>query len=225
MRRIVPLVLAVAVALPAGAADLVEPWDPGFTDLELWVSVGEGAEVESTLVAGFGLGNGLSVGASLSGDADGARRLGGICMLTLEGGRGTALDLWAEGGVRALWREAELGSADWSLGTELSRDLGRWIPYLRLTRWLEGGDASLHPLAGAVFPYLNHRLELHLEISSEEPESGPWPFHLAIGPNFHVNECVEVLPELSLIRDRGAGETHVVFTVGLVLDPSRLFGG
>ncbi|RMF86103.1 MAG: hypothetical protein D6739_03635, partial [Nitrospirae bacterium] len=132
--------------------------------------------------------------------------------------------LWLEAGVTGASQEAEAGRMTWAAGGELSVELAGWTPYLRLDRSVDGGRASLHPLAGAMVPLAGGRLELHLELSSEEPEGGPWPVHLAVGPNLHLSEAVELLPEVSVVREGATGESGWAVTVGVVVDPSRLLG-
>jgi hypothetical protein len=68
-------------------------------------------------------------------------------------------------------------------------------------------------------------LDLHVELSGEEPETGPWPVHLAIGPNVALTDGIELVPEVAVIRDRGPeSSTSMVFSVGVVVDPSPWLG-
>lgn len=213
--------LAVASAAAVGAADLVEPWDPGFTDLELYGMVAEGGSRQWVTVAGFGAGRGLSLGLSFVEEESGSRSAGAIVMLTRRI-RDFDLDIWLEAGWDVSAREVELGSVNWAGGGELSTDRGAWVPYTRLSCSVEDGEARVHPLLGAMMPFFDHRLELHVELSSDEPDAGAWPVHLAVGPNFHVSSAVELVPELSLVHDRARGENSWAVTLGVIVDPSRL---
>jgi len=214
------LFLLVATATASGA-DLIEPWSPGFSDLELFVRAGSrGDDLGSFATAGFGLGGGVSVGVTLSEDNAGPARGGLVAMLSRALGSRTDVDLWVETGMSSSHPEAELGRLDWAVGTEWSYRAGSCVPYLRLSRLDAGAGDRFHGLLGLMVPA--GAVELHLELSSEEPDGGPWPVHLAIGPNFLLRPEVEVQPELSIIRDRGTGETTWVVTVGMVVDPAAL---
>jgi len=216
-------VLALAVVSPpgVGAADLVEPWDPGFTDIELYGTAAEGGSSQWVTVAGFGAGHGLSLGLSFVDEGSGSRSAGAIVMLTRRV-RDSDLDIWLEAGWDVSAREVELGSVSWAGGGELSTDRGAWVPYARMTCSVDGGTARVHPLLGGMMPFFGGRLELHVELSTEEPDAGAWPIHLAVGPNVHLSAAVELLPELSLVHDRARGENSWALTLGVIVDPSRL---
>jgi hypothetical protein len=210
---------------PVSAADLVEPWDQGFSDIELYASHGTDTPgIGMTMVLGFGLVEAFSIGATLSDGADGAARLGVVALYSRRLGGGVKLDLFGETGVQRS-AEAELDSdGDWLAGLEWSLHRATVIPYLRTTMFDAPDSGGFHPLFGLMIPAGN-RVELHLELSSESPEGGSWPLHVAIGPNARLGETVEILPEISMLQEREDGETHWQFSLGLVIDPrGRSFG-
>jgi len=132
------------------------------------------------------------------------------------------LDIWAEVGILLVSPEAELNNdSDWLVGTEWSFHRWRVVPYFRPTVAGQSGGSSFHPLGGLMVP-LGDRVELHAELSGESPERGPWPVHLAFGPNVRVGGLLEILPEVSMLHDRGSGETAWQVSFGLVLDPREL---
>jgi len=138
------------------------------------------------------------------------------------------LDLWGELQMQTATMEAELGAADRAVGFEWSAP-SRWSrgvqTYVRFSAARSGGATHLHPLVG--FRIATRTLvDLHVELSGEEPDSGPWPLHLAIGPNLPLNGWLEVVPEIAVIDDRApGGETTVAFSLGVVTDPSAWLGG
>ncbi len=203
-----------------GAADLIEPADSGFSEVDVAVFAGDSAfDSGGQLYAGFGLGQGLSVwvgGDILNG---GPVRGGANVMVTRTLARGMDLDLWLDLGVHSATHEAEIGRTDWSLGSEWSVVVGLATPYLRLDWYGDGGDHTVHLLSGIVVPV--GALEVHVELSSEEPDGGAWPVHLAVGPNVWVSRRVELQPELSILSDPGSGGTHWAVSLGLIVGICR----
>ncbi len=209
-------------ALPLAAADLIEPWEPGLSDLELSQSWDdESGWGETAAVIGFGAGAGLSLGLAATRGDDRATRFGAVAVLTLPRAPGDRheLDLWLETGVVVSssidleQRDTELTfGGEWSYDTTAGS-----VPYARLSL-SHDGTTQWHALAGLMIP-AGERLALHVELSSEEPDAGPWPLHLAVGPNLCLHDGIELVPELSLIREGGTGATRVVLMLGLVVDP------
>ena len=213
-------VLAVTFLVPFGdarAADLVEPWAPGFSDLELHASFERGGSPRTSTLLGFGLGGGLSAGFSLAGGGEPADL--GIVLVWSRGlGRWGELDLFAE--ANAATREVELDELGTSYGFEWSPTARGARPYLRLNVTDHDGAWRIHPLVGWNLPL--RRCDLHLELSSEQPEPGePWPIHLALGPNFGLGDGFELLPELSLVHD-GSDRVEAVLALGVVTSPAAL---
>lgn len=213
---------------PVRAADLIEPWAPGLTDAEIFVGFGDSAaDREVTGLVGFGIGRHLSFGlsyASLEEDDGG----GMVLVYTRPLGRWGELDLWGELQMQTATMEAELGAAERAIGFEWSAP-SRWSrgvqTYVRVSAARSEGSTHLHPLVGFRIA-TRTRLDLHVELSGEEPDDGPWPLHLAIGPNLPLNDWLEVVPEIAVIDDRApGGGTTVAFSLGVVTDPSAWLGG
>jgi len=212
------LVLGASLATPVAGADLVEPWDPGFSDLELHFGHARGGESIGGTTLGFGLGQGFSAGLTLSGgDVPGAAGLMIAWSRTL-GGFG---DLDLLGFAQTEVREAEIDRVERAVGFEWSGRAAEWQPYLRATLFWREEARYFHPLVGvrtAVGP-----VDLHLELSSAEPEPGePWPLHLAVGPNFEPLPGHELLPELSLIWNRADGRLEPAISVTWITSPAAL---
>jgi hypothetical protein len=216
------MICLVMSPAPVFGADLMEPWERGLSDLELYVAAGSGGDDTGVQgVAGFGLGSGVCFGASYSRNGGDESSGGLFGMYTSRLSRDLEVDLWGEGGVQNTSGEAELrDETDWRVGTEWSLATPRAVPYLRLAH-SEKEDGGFHGLFGVMLP-ASPRLELHLELSSEQAGEGPWPVHFAVGPNLRVSGRVELLPELSVIHDRQTGETDVLVTMGIVLDPRNV---
>ena len=215
------IVAAFAPGSVAAAADIIEPWAPGFSDLEVAVTAGDQTgDGGVAAVAGFGLGGGVSLGVTMATSNGGSSRGGLVAILTGRLGGRSDLDVWAETGIRSAVREAEVGRVDWALGAAWSLRAGGGVqPYARISR-ADGGTVAWHPLAGVMVPL--GRVELHLELSSESPETGPWPVHVAVGPNLKLAPAVELQTELSLIDGRAGAGTHWAVAVAIVIDPSRV---
>jgi len=224
--RSVVLLLALASAVSggraAGAADIFEPWERGFSDVELFAGFGEGGHVQGQALAGMGFAPGGSLGLSVSMQEGEAARLGLLVAMTVAVGSATDLSFWAESGLAGASVEVELAHADWSAGFQLVHWRDGVTPYGSLAfAGEEGMEMRLHPLVGTMVPL--GAVELHLELSSHEPVAGAWPLHLAVGPNLHLTPWCEVLPELSLVREAG-GSFHWAATVGLIVDPRHWTG-
>lgn len=218
--RLAGFAALLLAAAPVGAADLVAPWDPGWSNLEVYLAVEEGSATTASGVVGYGAGRGVSLGVSFVEGEDDGDDVGLIAVLTRPLGRAVEADLWLEIGQRLRPREAELTSACVTAGVELSRLGPGAVPYLRLSAARDEGTTTVHPLLGVMLP-LRERLELHLELSSEEPEDGPWPVHVAIGPNVLLGRSAKLVPELSWIRVGDGGSVWGV-SVGIVFDPGCL---
>ncbi len=213
--------LAVSVALPARAADLIEPWERGFSNVEFFTARTSSApRTQLNGLIGFGLPGGLSLGTAVSSDSDGTTRLGLVGYYTFALGSLQELDLFAELG-KSDTPEAELNDeGDWLAGLEWSRRGRAATLYMRSSHFGGDGDHGWHPLLGLMLPY-GERLELHMELSSESPDEGSWPVHLAVGPNVRLTDRVEFLPELSLVHHRQDDGSDWRFSFGFVIDPRR----
>ncbi|HSM51237.1 MAG TPA: hypothetical protein VLA75_07550 [Thermoanaerobaculia bacterium] len=214
------LALTLLAATAASAADLVEPWEPGFSSLEIAFGLARGGEAVGATVLGFGLGRGLSAGLTFSG-GDTPGEAGLVLAWSRDLGRLGELDLL--GFAHAATSEAELDRLDHAVGFEWSAPAGGLQPYVRTTLFWEEGERRVHPLLG--LRLAAGRVDLHLELSSAEPAAGePWPVHLAVGPNFAIAGGFELLPELSLVWNRAAGRLEPAFAIILVTCPRSLFG-
>lgn len=216
---VIPL---LPTAPPATAADVVEPWGEGLSNVELFGTVGEGLErAESTAAVGLGLPGGFSVGLTLAAATGTPAEAGFVLVYSRSLGRLGELDLWGE--VLPVGQEVELLGARRALGMEWSGSTRGGVPYARLTLTDDGEARHLHPLLGWMLP-VGDRMELHLELSGEEPDAGSWPLHLAVGPNWRLSPAVELLPELSMVwqpdNGDGAGGASFFFTLGICLDPT-----
>jgi hypothetical protein len=221
------LALALLAPRPARAADVLEPWSEGLSNVELFTTFGDGFEAgETTAAVGMGLPRGFSLGLTLASAEGEPTQAGFVVVWTRSLGALGELDLWGE--YVPVGQEVELMGADRSVGVEWSGSARRSVPYVRLSLSDDAEGRHFHPLVGWMLP-VGDRLELHVELSSEEPASGAWPLHLAIGPNWSFGDALELLPELSAIYDPqggdGHGETSFFFTLGIVLDPGLARGG
>ncbi len=210
------LLLAPFVRL--NAADLIEPWDAGLSDFEIYFGGSrDDGLTDFSLLLGCGAGGGFSIGAFFnhySGEAD---ELGIVGIWTAQLDRGFDLDLWALTAPR-IERETISGGVHWEMGSELSWDASKkTILYARPSLLFSREGSRWHPLLGLMHEY--GAVELHLELSSEEPLFGAWPMHLAIGPNVRFSKRLELIPELSIIVDRGSSSTSWAFSIGLILTP------
>ena len=220
IRGLVTAAMAASLCGIAWGADIIEPWDPGFSNFELFAVTGDQpGDSVFVSVGGFGLGRGFSIGATVEGHLDGSRRSGLVAMASCSLSPRCDLDLWLESGVQSPQADAELRTLDWGLGAQWRLRLPSCTPYLRASR---GGDGQIywHLLAGVMVPV--GEVELHLELSSEEPDAGPWAVHLAVGPNVCLAPDIELQPELSLVRDRRSGDTQWSASVGVVLNPAGM---
>lgn len=215
-----PLILMASLAAPAAGADLIEPWDRGFSDFELHFGLARGGESIGATTLGFGLGGGVSAGLTLSGgDVPGAAGL----VLAWSGTLGRYGDLDLLGYAQTEVRDVEIDRVERAIGFEWSGRGVEWQPYLRATLFWREEGRYFHPLVGVrtgAGP-----VDLHLELSSAEPEPDePWPVHLAIGPNFEPLPGHELLPELSLIWNRAAGRVEPAVTFTWITSPAALAG-
>jgi hypothetical protein len=223
--RVSPLRLAVLGLLPVlvpvvtPAADLVEPWERGVSNAEIHFSFGDGSADTAAALLGMGLPAGFSLGAAITEAEDGAAGWGLIGMFTRRFGA-FEMDLVGELGRHRASHEAET-HGDWLAGTEWSFHRYRLVPYVRATAVGDPESGGYHGLVGLMAPVTKH-LELHVELASEAPLGGSWPLHLAVGPNILLPGGVEILPEISMVRDRATGATDWLFTVGLIFNPQSL---
>ncbi len=203
------------------AADLIEPPDPGFSEVDVFIFTGDAPfDSGGQVYTGFGLPRGLSVWVGADLLNGGPVRSGVNVMVTRTLCEGMDLDVWLDLGVHSSAHEAEIGRADWTVGSEWSMEVGSVTPYLRMDWYDDGAEHVVHLLSGLLVPI--GRVDLHLELSSEKPHHGSWPLHVAIGPNVALTGRVELQPELSLLRYPGSSETHWAVSLGLVIDPHRL---
>ena len=228
MNRHLPLVLGSFCTVwalgtgagAAGAADLVEPWAPGFTNFELHVAGERPAAGSLASVVGIGVGGGLSLGVGAAVGDDLSET--GLVLLYARGlDRFGELDLWAEA-VRSAGGGAGEETAT-SVGCEWSRAVGPAVPYARLVGTRTGGETTVEPLLGLMVPW--RRVELHLELSATAFEGGAWPVRLAVGPNLPLPDGMELVPEVALEWDPAAADLGASFGVGIVVDPTSLARG
>jgi hypothetical protein len=213
------LALLVSSVGVAPAADLIEPWDPGLSNLELYL-LQSGPEGE-TAVAGLlggGVGKGVSLGVALQRATGQRSRAVLLGYLTRPLGKNAEVDLFGElGGQEVAGPEGEIRRADWMLGSEWSLPVGRTVPY---TRWslVHQGARFVYGLVGVMLP-IGEALELHLELDGVVSGGSRGPERIAVGPNLILSPTVELLPEISVLRDRESGEEGWAVTLGLVVDP------
>ena len=211
---------------PAAAADLIEPWDSGFSNFELFVAVT--AKPSSRAVAslaGFGVADGVSLGTWISRTDAEESQNGFVGILTRPLSPRMEVDVWGEiVVVDTLDQDERRREVQWGVGTEWSLAFPRVVPYARASHasTVEGGQ--LRGLTGLMLP-VGSLLELHLEAAAEQPGAGPWLTSLALGPNLLLHPRVELLPEIAYVNDRAAGETTWVATIGIVIDPRRRRAG
>jgi hypothetical protein len=216
---------AFLTSLAAGsvaAADLIEPWDSGFSNFELFVAVT--AKPRSRAVAslaGFGVGGGVSLGTWVSQTDAEESQNGFVGILTRPLSPRMEVDVWGEVVVvNTLDEDARRREAQWGGGTEWSLALPRVVPYARASHASTAEGRQLRGLTGLMLP-VGSLLELHLEAAAEQPGAGPWLTSLALGPNLLLHPRVELLPEIAYVIDRAAGEATWVATIGIVIDPRR----
>ncbi len=202
----------------------MEPLDRGFSEVSVfWFGGDERFDAGAQLAAGFGLPGGFSFWAGAD-HVNGGTTGGGFNIMWTGGlAEGVEVDLWVEVGIRSTRPEAELGQADWTMASEWSYRAGGVTPYFRAGRSDDGGHDWIHLLAGLAISL--GCVDLHVEISSEEPPGGPWPLHVAVGPNLCMGDWLEVQPELSVVRDRSSGEHHWSASLGFVVNPHHVFHG
>jgi len=195
------------------AADLIEPWGSGFSDIEFYAGGNlHGAFDDSAAVFGFGAPHGFSIGLLFNHYQEGVDEIGAVAIWTNPAAN---LDFWFSAAT-SLEKEEEPGDISWDLGMEWSRELlPGSIVYFRPSYIYDGSRGRVHPLLGVMRKI--SIVELHLEISSEDPEHGPWPLQLALGPNFSLSKSIEILPEFSWTWDRSRHERDLAFTLGFIL--------
>jgi len=210
------VILCAIAPPPCQAADLIEPWASGVSDLEGYVGGTTLGIVDSgSFVVGGGA-HGLSVGVSLEADDDAPTRLGVFIARTWEAARLGSLDLWAASGLPVSPREGEIGRADLTTGFEWSRPVGSVVPYARPSLSIDGGRRTWHPLLGLLVP-MGRRLGVHVEVSGVRPAASRWPSHVAVSPNWLLADGIELIPEVAVTQE--SGTTELAFSFGVVIDP------
>lgn len=213
--RLTMVVGSLLLAGGAFGADLVEPWDPQRTNLELSVA-GVDAGGLATLV-GTGVTDRVSVGWCAGRDGDGLRDTGFVAIVHQPLGRGGDLDVWSEVGLSS----AGGGDGDKRFGGGLEWS-GPWsalVPYVRLTGAAGDPGTAWGGLVGVMRP-VGERLGLHLELSLDDAGDEGSTRRLALGPNVLVHPRVEVLPELSWERAPD-GRSELGFAWTVVFDLPR----
>jgi hypothetical protein len=211
---------------PAAAADLIEPWESGFSNLELHYAVTARSRSRTvTSLAGFGVADGVSLGTWICQVDAEESHLGFVGILTRPLSRRMEIDLWGQiSVVDTLHPDARGRETGWDAGAEWSLALQQVVPYARFSHAssMEGG--RWRGLAGFMLT-AGPRLELHLEGAAEEPRAGARLTSVALGPNLRIHPRVELLPEIAYVDDRAAGETTWVATIGVVIDPRQRRAG
>jgi hypothetical protein len=198
----------------APAADLIEPFDPGFTDLELyWAGDLAADERGASGLIGFGLGHGLSLGVGMSGAAGDVGTTSVSLVYSRSLGRGGELDAWFARGISGD------GAGDLEAGVEWSRDFAGTVPYARLA-WRREDAAGAAFVLGLALD--RRRVDLHFELAAERDPEGAWPLRLAVGPNVRFGAGAEAIPELALVRDPATGDLVAEVSLGIVLCPRSL---
>jgi hypothetical protein len=211
---ILAAVMALGFGRGASAADLLEPFDPGFSDLELHWSGDLGADDHGAVgVLGFGLGGGVSLALQMEGAAGEVGSSAVSLVFSRSLGRAGELDAWLGRGLGG-----ELAGA-LELGLEWSRDFGGAVPYARIG-WHRGGDGGVVALLGVALD--RERTDYHLELAVAPPEADGRPLRLAFGPNVALGEGAELIPELALVRDPSTGDFATELSLGVVLCPGTL---
>lgn len=221
--RVALALFAVIILLTpsfACAADLVQPWAKGLSNLELYLSAEQGQRREVSLLLGGGLTPALSLGVfAVAGEAQ--RTVGALALYSFSLRPGIEMDVWLEVGGAFLPREAEQREACLTGGVEASWSQPWGIPYARLTASREGREQTVHPLLGVQVP-AGDRWRLHWELSSEKVSGQPWPLHLAFGPNLVLGESAMLLTEVAYVRPGGGGAGVWSALVGVIVDPRLL---
>ena len=205
----------------ASAGDLIEPWERGFSNIEFFAShQSEDQGINVNTVVGFGVPGSISLGAAAGRDAEGTTRLGFIGFWTHDFGGGHILDIFGEAGISQS-SDGELSNEnDWLAGFEWSLSRTAVTPYIRTTFFDPEESGGVHPLIGLMVP-AGERVEIHWEVSSEAPESGSWPLHLAFGPNVTLSKKVELIPEISMVHHFDNDQTDWQISIGVIIDPRR----
>jgi len=214
--RFFVLFMILGPAFTGDTADLIEPWAPGFSDIEFYAggTRGEGLTAAS-LVLGYGAPHGFSLGLLGTHFPDDADEVGIVAIWTTDLGDTRDLDLWILT-APPIERELQGAGISWEFGFEWSVAMQSGaVWYLRPSLVRQSSDWYSHPLVGLMIPL--EPVELHIEISSEEPEGGRWPVHLAVGPNVLLSDTVELIPEFSVIDDRVHSELVWEASIGVIV--------
>jgi hypothetical protein len=215
-RHAVALLVGMALAAPAAAVDLIEPWEQGFSELEL--SAVRGDASQGGLLLGGGIGRGFSLGVSMASAGGDDSQVGLVLVWSRHLGVAIDVDLWAQ--AAGPTSDFGLGRTETDLGAEWSIALPRWTPYARLGVGHGGGETVGRPLLGAMLPVGETRWLL--EICAMRAGRGPLPWRLTLGPKLPLTDALAVLPEVSLSREDGSRATRTIFGLSLVTSPRAL---
>lgn len=211
MRTITAILIATLSAAPLAAADLVEPWARGLSNLEVAFAGASGGDLGTgSILVGAGLTDRVSVGLSATGGSA-ETRFGALLLYSQPLGRLGEVDAWCE---------TPLDSSPASLGCgfEWSRSRSLLVPYARLSFDWEAPSDSLTTLAGLMVP-VSEALGLHLELSLEAAETVRRPLRFAVGPNWQISPRLEVIPELAWRHDHEEDSFQAAFC--FAMDISR----
>ena len=216
-RLVLMFVLSGFIVPGLRAADLIEEWAPGLSDLEFyWGGSLEDGGTDSTMVLGYGAGAGFSLGLLISHAGSEADHAGAVAIWSSPKG---SVDFWVLT-TPSIEREIASSGISWEFGMEWSgKCAGANVVYFRPSRLFDDSGGHWHPLVGLMVPL--SPIELHFELSSEEPEEGSWPLHLAVGPNFAVSGAVEIIPEISWINEGHDLKSHWEWSLGVIITMGR----
>lgn len=213
------LFLTVLALFPrsAPAADTTEPFAPGLSDLEIYVTHGGRETGYHSLLVGYGITERWSIGVAwdreLLSDEPNADGVGGFILGTFWH-RVVEADLIAQ----AVYNYPD-EAGDYLAGLELSVPNDYLVPYSRL------GAAFAHPdhdlpgysaMAGLSWP-LHDRIELLVESEWIWPGPAAPDWELALGLNLMLTDDLELITEIRRC-DPGEKVDPVVYqgTVGII---------
>ncbi len=212
---LVSLSLSVVCVAPVLAADTIEAFDPGVSDLEAGWSGGSDGGVLSAVV-GAGVTRRLSMSASLErGLAAAEHTAAGVGAFLGLHDHWAGIDLFGELG----WDALEGAPSGWLAGLELDDPRHLVMPYLRTAvagsaagrveqGLLELGVATAEPVG---------RLHPHLELAVAVDWQGYAGVDLALGPNLGLGESVELVPELRASWTQEQAGPSLAATVGMIV--------
>ncbi len=183
------------------AADTVEAFDLGVTDLELHATYTRprlsAPSTEATVVLGAGLHERLAVNTALTLDPFGgpSSAFAGVgAWVGLIPGE-VAMDLLVELG----WGVGS-GPGEWGMGLEIDDRRRRYVPYMRMMAWGEGTGEflALEPVVGLARMPGEAVFQPHLELSTTVGPEGMGTPVLCFGPNMVLAEQAELVPDFSI---------------------------